>query len=120
MPSAKKKQTIGEIIAEARKKSGLSLRALASRIPVSSTYLFEIENGKRTPSEKVVKGLSEQSELNLNFDNMMAHTGHIGEEAEIYLKKNPTFGNVIRKVARKNLNEDQLNSLHNTIDKLKP
>jgi transcriptional regulator with XRE-family HTH domain len=115
----KEKKTIGEIIAEARKQSGLSLRAVASRIPISSTYLFEIEKGKRTPSERVIKALSEQSELDLDFDYLMAHSGHLGEEAEKYLERNPAFGKVIRKVARKDLNEEQLNSLHETIDKLK-
>lgn len=97
----KKEKTIGEIIAEARKNSGLSLRAVSGRVPISFTYLSEIEKGKRMPSEKVIKALSEQSELNLDFDYMMAHSGRIGEEAEVYLEKHPAFGKVIRKVAKK-------------------
>lgn len=120
MPTNKKKKTIGEIIAEARKQSGFSLRTVASRVPISSTYLYEIEKGKRTPSEKVIKALSEQSELNLDFDYLMAHSGRIGAEAETYLEKQPTFGRIIRKVAQKKLDEDQLNTLAETIDKLKP
>lgn len=72
------------------------------------------------PSEKVIKALSEQSELNLNFDYMMAHSSRIGEEAETYFKNNPTFGKIIRKVAKKKLNENDLNSLDKFIDKINP
>lgn len=120
MPIIEEKKTIGEIIAEARNRSGLSLRAVASRVPISSTYLYEIEKGKRTPSEKVIKALSEQSELNLDFDYLMAHSGRIGDEAETYLKNQPIFGRIIRRVAKKKLNEDQLNTLAETLDKIKP
>ena len=71
------------------------------------------------PSEKVIKALSEQSELNLDFDHMMAHSGRIGEEAEDYLQKHPAFGKVIRNVAKKKLNDSQLNTLNETVDNLK-
>lgn len=119
MPIIEEKKTIGEIIAEARKLSGLSLRAVAGRIPINFSYLSDIEKGKSLPSEKVIRALSEQSELNLDFDHMMAHSGRIGEEAEAYLKKTPTFGKVIRNVAKKRLNEKQLNALNETVNKLK-
>lgn len=118
MPSKKKEKTIGEIIAEARKRSGLSLRAVAGRVPCNFSYLAEIETGKRMPSEKIIKALSEQSELNLDFDHMMAHSGRIGEEAETYLGKHPTFGKIIRKVAKKSLDNEQLDILNETVDKL--
>lgn len=120
MPIIEEKKTVGEIIAEARKQSGLSLRAVAGRIPISFTYLSEIEKGKRQPSEKVIKALSEQSELSLDFDHMMAHSGRIGEEAEAYLEKHPAFGKVIRIVAKKKLNDEQLSTLTETVIKLKP
>lgn len=118
MPTKKKEKTIGEIIAEARKNSGLSLRTVAGRVPVNFSYLAEIEKGKRMPSEKIIKALSQQTELNLNFDHMMAYSARLGEEAETYLKKHPTFGKVIRNIAKKSLDDNQLNSLNETIDKL--
>lgn len=71
------------------------------------------------PSEKIIKALSQQSELNLDFDHMMAHSGRIGEEAEAYLEKHPAFGKIIRNVAKKKLNDDQLNTVNEMIDKLK-
>ena len=120
MSPKKREKTIGEIIAEARKNSGLSLRAVAGRVPVNFSYLAEIEKGKRMPSEKIIKALSQQAELNLDFDHMMSHSGRFGEEAEIYLKKHPTFGKVIRNVAKKSLDDNQLNALNETVDKLKP
>ena len=119
MPLTEEKKTIGQIIAEARKQSGLSLRAVAGRVPINFSYLSDIEKGKSMPSEKVIRALSEQSELNLSFDYMMAHSGRIGEEAETYLKKHPSFGKVIRNVAKKKLDDEQLGVLNETVDKLK-
>ncbi len=118
MLKKEKIQTIGEIIAEARKQSGLSLRAVASRIPVNFTYLAEIEKGNRKPSEKVIKALSEQPELKLDFDYLMAHSGRIGEEAELYLEKHPAFGKVVRNIAKKKLDDNTLESLNETVNKL--
>ena len=119
MPPKKKEKTIGEIIAEARKQSGLSLRAVAGRIPINFSYLAEIEKGKSMPSEKVIKALSEQDELQLDFDYLMAHSSRFGEEAENYLKKRPMFGKVVRYIAKKKLDDAQLQTLNETVDKLK-
>lgn len=113
-----KSKTIGEIIAEARKKSGLSLRAVAGRIPINFTYLAEIEKGNRKPSEKVIKALSEQTELNLDFDFLMAHSGRLGEEAEKYLENHPSFGRLLRNIARKRLTEIELDNLNESLNTL--
>ena len=104
-------KTIGEIIAEARKNSGLSLRQLASRIDINYSYLADIEKTRRIPSEKVLLALSLQNELELDFDFLMAHSGRLGTEAEAYLKKHPKFGQLIRLISRKEFSDSQLVSL---------
>lgn len=114
----KKEKTIGEIIAEARQKSGLSLRAVAGRIPINFSYLSEIEKGRRMPSEKVILALSEQAELRLDFDYLMAHSTRLGKSAENYLKKRPALGRIIRKIAHNNLSNEKLELLDDHIDKL--
>ena len=119
MPQKTDKRTVGEIIAEARKNSGLSLRAIAGQIPITFSYLAEIEKGTRTPSEKILKGLSLLPELNLDFDHLMAHSGKIGGDAELYLKEHPAFGKVIRNISQKKLNDEALESLNETVNKLK-
>ena len=51
MSDTQAEKTIGEIIAEARKNAGLSLRGLASKIEINYSYLANIEKSRRVPSE---------------------------------------------------------------------
>jgi transcriptional regulator with XRE-family HTH domain len=111
-------KTIGELIAEARKNAGLSLRTVAARIPIHFTYLSDIENGRRSASEKVLRGLSEQAELNLDFEFLMATANRLGEETENYLKAHPNFGTFVRNIAKENFTETQLNLLIDEIPNL--
>lgn len=56
--------TFGKIILEARKKKGYTLRECAVLIlkednsPISFPYLNDVENGRRLPSEYIIKQLS--------------------------------------------------------------
>jgi transcriptional regulator with XRE-family HTH domain len=101
-------KTIGELIAEARKNAGLSLRDLAFKIEIHFTYLADIEKNRVIPSEKVIKNISLQPELNLNFDELMSLAGRLGEQVEVYLKNFPQFGRLLRLIANEQPTNDQL------------
>ncbi len=116
MSESKEEKTIGEIIAEARKNSGFSLRGLASRIEINYSYLADIEKSRRVPSEKILYALSLQKELKLDFDFLMAYSGRFGSESERYLKAHPKFGHLIRLITKNDLSDEQLNSLITTIE----
>lgn len=116
MSDSKEEKTIGEIIADARKNAGLSLRGLSSKIEINYSYLADIEKNRRTPSEKVLKALSNLSELNLDFDYLMAYSGRLGKAAENYLKENPVFGKFIRKIVHNDLSSENLESLISTVE----
>ena len=118
--SQESKKNIGEIIAQARERSGLSLRKVAARLPINFAYLADIEKGRRMPSEKVIKGLSEVEELQLDFDELMALSGRLGDEAEKYMADHPAFGRFVRKLARRNLTDEQLDVLEDYINKKSP
>lgn len=115
MPPKKKEKTIGEIISDARRLSGLSLRTVAARIPINFSYLSDIEKNRRSPSEKVIKGLCQQEELNLDFDYLMAYSGRLGEEVENYLKEHPLFGSLIRDIAKENLTDTKLRTIRENL-----
>ncbi|CAN5759707.1 hypothetical protein BH20ACI4_BH20ACI4_20790 [soil metagenome] len=104
-------KSLGEIIAEARKHAGLSLRAVAAKISIKFPYLADIEKDRRIPSEKVLRALSEQEELDLDFDALMSKAGRLGEEAEIYIKQHPIFGSLIREISKENLTDSQLQQI---------
>lgn len=111
-------KTVGEVIAEARQHSGLSLRELAKRISIHFTYLADIEKNRRPPTEKVIKGLSEQKELNLDFDFLMSQAGRLGELVEKYHKKHPSFGSLMRQIASKNISDSELEKVEQYINEL--
>ncbi len=111
MTDSGEEKTIGQMIAEARKNAGLSLRDLSAKLEIHFTYLADIEKNNRKPSEKILLRLSEQSELNLDLDTLMAGSGRLGSETDRYLREHPSFGNFIRLVVRENLTDSQLTSL---------
>lgn len=102
-------RTLGETVQAARVRADLSLRDLAKIIAVSPSYLSDIENDRRTPSEEVLKELAKQ--LQIDFDNAMALAGRFGEKADRYLKRQPMAGVLFRKLSDVNASNEVLNKL---------
>lgn len=90
-------------------KAGKRLRPFAEELELAPSYLSDIENDRRVPSEEVMKRIA--SKLSLNFDHLMALAGRFGEEAERYIKKNPAAGVLFRRISQGNLREEQLMKL---------
>ncbi len=77
--------TFGPIIAEARKRAGLSQRDLAARIrkedgaPISPQYLNDIERDRRNPpSAHLIKEFAR--ELNLPYDYLSFAAGELPDD----------------------------------------
>lgn len=109
-------KTLGEVLYDARVAADLSLRDLAKKLNISPSYISDIENARRVPSEDVMKQLAEA--LELNFDDLMARAGRVGEQAERYLKQHPTAGALFRKISDKRPPEDVLQKLLKEVDRL--
>lgn len=74
--------TFGEVIKQARKVKGVSLREMASKVGISHPYLSQLENGKNNnPSIDIILDLSR--ELDVSF----AYLVHISG-VDVGLKKN--------------------------------
>jgi transcriptional regulator with XRE-family HTH domain len=101
--------TLGDEIREARVRTGKRLRPFAEELELAPSYLSDIENDRRVPSEEVMKRIA--SKLGLDFDHLMALAGRFGEEAERYIKKNPAAGMLFRRISQSNLREEQLKKL---------
>ena len=65
--------TFGKIIFEGRKKKGYTLRECAALIlkeddsPISFPYLNDVENGRRVPSEHIVRQMSLVLDIPLEY-----------------------------------------------------
>lgn len=109
-------QTLGDIIREARIAKERSLRDLAKALEITPSYLSDIENDRRVPSEDVLGKIAKL--LGLDHDVLMAQAGRFGDEAERYMKRHPTAGVLFRKISDHNLPEPELRKLIREVEKL--
>lgn len=109
-------KTLGDVIREARVGKGFSLRDLAKKLDKSPSYLSDIENDRRIPSEGVLRDIG--TLLDLEFDRLMALAGRVGERAERYLKRYPAAGLLFRRISESNLAEEELEKLLEAAERL--
>ena len=76
-------KTLGEFIRDRRIELKTGLRSLAKVVEITPSYLSDIEYGRRVPSDDVLRKIAVQ--LTLEFDELMARSGRVGEEAERHL-----------------------------------
>jgi nitrogen PTS system EIIA component len=103
------RQTLGGRVRRARVEAGLGLRELARRLEKTPSYLSDIENNRRVPSEPVLRDLSR--ELPVEFDELMGLAGRFGEDAERYLKRSPAAAKLFRRISASRLGEQDLAEL---------
>ena len=101
--------SLGDVIRRARTGAKLSLRDLSKLVAVTASYLSDIENERRIPSEEVLVTIGKV--LDLKFDDMMALAGRFGDQADRYFRRHPKAGALIRRVAELNLGDDDLDIL---------
>ena len=108
--------TLGDFVNRARVEKGLGLRALARALGIVPSYLSDIENNRRVPSESVLRELAHV--LDLDFDILMQRAGRLGEDAERYLRENRRAGQLFRRIAASQLDQDALEKLENWVVEL--
>lgn len=109
-------ETLGEHLRQARLDRDLGLRELAKELDITPSYLSDIENDRRVPSEEVLRAIS--ARLKLDFDELMARAARFGEDAERYLKRHPAAAALFRKIADRRLSDEQLKELLTSVDRL--
>jgi transcriptional regulator with XRE-family HTH domain len=109
-------ESLGEVLRDARVKAGTTLRDLAKVLDLAPSYISDIENDRRVPSEDVLQRLAQ--ELGLPFDDLMALAGRVGDDAERYMKKHPTVGMLFRRISDRRLPDEDLQKLLSTVEKM--
>jgi transcriptional regulator with XRE-family HTH domain len=109
-------ETLGQQIRDARVAAQLSLRALARQLEVAPSYMNDIENDRRVPSEAVLRRIA--AELDLDADLLLAAAGRVGEGARDYIKANPTAGVLFRRVSDAGMGEQGLKKLLEQAEKM--
>lgn len=109
-------RSLGEVLRSKRVETDISLRDLAKRLGLAPSYLSDIENDRRVPSEDVLQRIA--AELNLKFDDLMARAGRFGDDAERYMKQHPTAGALFRRISDKRLPDEDLKRLLTTVERM--
>jgi transcriptional regulator with XRE-family HTH domain len=112
MPVAK---TLGDTLRDARVALDVSLREVARQAKIAPSYLSDIENDRRVPAEELLGKLA--SLLQLDFDELMARAGRVGDDAERYLKQHPSAGVLFRRLAEKGVDEERLRELVEQVER---
>lgn len=112
------KRTLGELIRDRRVGLDIGLRELARRLGVTPSYVSDIENNRRVPSEEVLHGIAR--ELGLDFDDLAAYAGRIGAEAERYLRETPAATTLFRRISEEKLTDEEVQGLLEKVKDLRP
>lgn len=110
--------TLGEFIRTARTARGMRLRELGRQLDLAPSYISDIENDRRIPSEDVLRRISEV--LELDFEDLMARAGRFGTGAERYLRRSPAATTLFRRIHEENLTDEEIRRLMHGIDTLRP
>ena len=97
---------VGDTIRKARYRSGYSLRALAGLLKIAPAYLSDIETGRRTPTERVLRGVS--AKLDVDFDLLMRQAGRLQETARQYILREELAGRIVQRMAEAKLEREDL------------
>lgn len=101
--------TFGQFLTERRLAAKFGLRELAKKANITPSYLSDIENDRRTPSEDVLRVLA--NVLQTDPGELISRAGRVGEVVSEYVKEEPTAGVLFRKVAEGRLDKQAIEKL---------
>ena len=107
---------IGELIREARKEKGISLRALAGKVGVSFVNISYIENGRIETSKNVLRKIS--IALDYDLDKLLASVNEVNDDIKNIINKRPVVVPDFLRTA-KNLTNDDWKKINNYAKKIK-
>lgn len=95
----------------------MRLRELGRSVERTPSYISDIENDRRIPSEDVLRRISEV--LDLDFEDLMARAGRFGTEAERYLRRTPAATTFFRRMHERNLTDEEVRQLTERLEELR-
>lgn len=83
---------------------------------MTPSYLSDIENDRRIPAEPLLQTLG--SRLELDFDELMALAGRLGEQTQRYVRRSPEAARLFRRISEQQLDEYGLARLGSVLDSI--
>ncbi len=105
------KENLGKLIKFFREKKGLSVKALATKVPRSQSGLTEIENGKRFPKLQLLIDIC--NELDINIAEVFYYLDRVEEIDLQHLDQGLQSNN------RKDKKDEKIEALKREVNRLK-
>ena len=105
------KENLGKLIKFFREKKGLSVKALATKVPRSQSGLTEIENGKRFPKLQLLIDIC--NELDINIAEVFYYLDRVEEIDLQHLNQGLQSNN------RKDKKDEKIEALKREVNRLK-
>jgi transcriptional regulator with XRE-family HTH domain len=100
-------KTLGEYIRELRDNHDLSVRELAKRIQVSAAFLSDVENGRRHPSDDVLRTIA--SHLGTSVTELRKHDARAPvQELRRKAASEPAMGFALRQLVDDDVSAEDL------------
>ena len=110
--------SVGSVLKKCRKKNGFTLKKLSDISGVSSTFISDIENGRKKPSTKNAKKLADALNMDVKLlldDKIVEIIDEVQNDARI---SNPDIRAIVR--ACRNLTDDEASELRKFAERLFP
>jgi transcriptional regulator with XRE-family HTH domain len=109
--------TLGDVVRDGRTAKDMKLRELARRLEVTPSYVSDIENDRRVPSEDVLARIA--GELDLDLEDLVARSGRLGSSAERYMRDTPAATTLFRRISAERLDEGEIQQLLRRVEQLR-
>lgn len=109
--------SLGDFVRDGRFALNMRLRELARRLEVTPSYVSDIENNRRVPSEEVLTRIA--NVLNLPLEELVARAGRLGSDAERYMRDTPVATTLFRKISDEKLTEGEIRELLNRVEEIR-
>lgn len=107
-------RSLGARLREARIERKFGLREFARSLEIAPSYLSDIENDRRVATEHLLQAMAR--DLALDFDELMALGGRLGEETTRYVREVPAAARLFRRISALGLDEQAINRLEENIE----
>lgn len=109
--------TLGTRIQEARQKLAMSRADLAARVKVSASYIHDIENDRRLPSESALHYIAVA--LDVPFELLAPLSGRPTREMQAYLLTHPAMWSLWSAFAEHEVSNEKIEAIMATTGNLK-
>lgn len=126
------KNKFGDYLKEKRQQKGISIRAMATGLDISVSYLSELESGVKLPPnsnkkdygnliQKIIEYLELDSESEKKMrelaDSVLGSNGYMPNDMTDYVKDMPVAMAALRKAKEANISESQWQKIIEQMDK---